>query len=71
MFEPGTASVALWLAMNPRHVHPRRIAVLLRRKVVKGFVLDELSEPVCAVLNVMPSHAVILTVVLILLFMFF
>lgn len=56
LFEPVTASLAVWLASNPRNLRPRRMAVLLRREVVRSAVLDEISEPMCVALNMVPSN---------------
>lgn len=60
LFEPVTASLAIWLASNPRNLRPRRMAVLLRRDVVRNAVLDEFSEPLCTVINMAPSHLAII-----------
>ena len=71
MFEPGTASLALWLAMNPRYLRPRRMVVLARRPVFRDMMLQEFAEPACQVINVMPTQAVLLTALLVFLLIFF
>ena len=60
LFEPVTASLAMWLATNPRHLRPKRVAAILRREVVRRAVLDEISEPVCSALNLVPSNLALL-----------